>query len=108
MSSAVTPRPTTNSEVDEANRAWRFEQVVQRLGLVAAPLTLITALLIYIGWARTAEVYRYFGVDLSFVELSNQDYVLRSIDGIYIPLGVILVLALCGLLLHSFIKHFLL
>ena len=85
----------------------RFEQAVQRIGLVAAPLTLITALLFYIGWVRTDQVYEYFGVDLSIVALSNQDYVLRSIDGIYIPLGVILLLAFCGLLLHRFIRNFL-
>jgi hypothetical protein len=66
---------------------------------------LITALLFYIGWVRTDQVYEYFGVDLSLVGLSNQDYVLRSVDGIYIPLGVTLVLAVAGLRLHSFIRR---
>src|SRR5215212_5734140 len=107
MSSARRRRPRSEGQVDRDSQTGRFEQAVQRIGLVAAPLTLITALLFYIGWARTDQVYEYFGVDLSFVALSNEDYVLRSIDGIYIPLGVILVLAFCGLLLHRFIRNFL-
>jgi hypothetical protein len=96
----------SEEEVSRYSQVERFEKAVQRIGLVAAPLTLITALLFYIGWARTDQVYEYFGVDLSLVGLSNQDYILRSVEGIYIPLGIILVLAFCGLLLHSFIRRF--
>src|SRR4051794_7830588 len=98
-------RSNPQGQNDTDLKGAAFEQIVQRIGLVAAPLTLITALLFYIGWVRTDQVYEHFGVDLSLVGLSNQDYILRSVDGIYIPLGVVLVLALTGLRLHGLMRR---
>ncbi len=45
---------------------------------VVAPLFLIIALLTYFGWIRTGAIYGYFGIDQAVLNLSIQDYLIRS------------------------------
>jgi hypothetical protein len=71
--------------------------VVTTLG---PPLTIATALMFYFGWARSDTQARYMGVDVSLFGYSTQDYVLRSTKILFIPLLVILSLALGWLALH--------
>jgi hypothetical protein len=71
--------------------------VVTTLG---PPLTIATALMFYFGWARSDMQARYMGLDVSLFGYSTQDYVLRSTKMLYIPLLVILSLALGWLALH--------
>lgn len=84
-----------------------FERTFQMIGLVAAPLTLITALLFYVGWVRTQYLFGHFGIDPALVGLSNQDYLLRSVDGIYAPAGLLLGLGLLGLWTHGLVRRLL-
>lgn len=51
---------------------------LEMIGAVIAPITLFTALGLYIGWRRTASYAQYFGVDQSVLQYSTQDYLLRS------------------------------
>ncbi|MDQ3898824.1 MAG: hypothetical protein M3326_16550 [Actinomycetota bacterium] len=67
---------------------WRI------VSAVVAPATLTTALLFYFGWTRTRAVAAYFGVDHTTLGFSAQDYILRSIDAIFLPLGALLLVAL--------------
>jgi hypothetical protein len=60
---------------------------------VVAPSTLLAALLFYFGWVYTNARSLYFGIDPSVLGYSNQDYILRSIDVVLIPLSVLLLLA---------------
>lgn len=48
------------------------------IGTVIAPITLLTALGLYIGWRRTASYAHYFGIDQSVLQYTAQDYLLRS------------------------------
>ena len=63
-------------------------------GLVVAPTTLVTALAFYFGWVLTNSRASYFGIDASALGFSTQDYLLRSADALFVPLGTALVLAL--------------
>ena len=63
-------------------------------GLVVAPTTLVTALAFYFGWVLTNSRATYFGIDASALGFSTQDYLLRSADALFVPLGTALVLAL--------------
>jgi hypothetical protein len=69
---------------------------VETVGLIAAPLTVITALMFWIGWMRTVEIFEHFGIHVRLVDLSNQDYVQRSVDGLFIPLVALLALGIVG------------
>jgi hypothetical protein len=66
---------------------------VELLGSVAAPVTVVTSVLFYFGWAYTGAFYSYFAINRSLLDLSVRDYVLRSINSMLWPLIVGLVLA---------------
>jgi len=61
---------------------------------VVAPSSLLAALLFYFGWVYTNARATYFGIDPSMLGYSNQDYILRSVDVLLIPLSTLLLLAL--------------
>ncbi|MBF6170221.1 hypothetical protein IU476_01935 [Nocardia blacklockiae] len=60
------------------------------LGQFVAPATLLAGLLFYWGFFHARGFFGYFGVDSAALGLSTTDYVMRSADGLFIPL------ALCG------------
>jgi hypothetical protein len=65
-------------------------------GSLIAPTALLSALAFYFGATRTNTVFTYFGVDPTLVGLPAQEYILRSIDGAFAPIVVLLtVLWLC-------------
>jgi hypothetical protein len=79
--------------------------MLQTVGLVVAPVTLLTALLYYFGWIRSNSLWLYFGVDQSALGFSVQDYLLRSIGAIFVPLGGLLIVCLLLIEAHTEIAH---
>jgi hypothetical protein len=67
-------------------------EVVTRLiriaGSIVAPTTLLSALLIFFGTSHAYFFYRYFGVNSTVLGLGTQDYLMRSVDGLFVPLAV--------------------
>jgi hypothetical protein len=71
---------------------------------VIAPATLITAIAYYFGYRRERAFAGYFGIDPSTLGFSSSDYVLRSVDALFVPVtvvllvsfGVVFLLALAG------------
>ena len=60
------------------------------LGLIAgivAPATLLTALAYYFGWRRERAFAGYFGIDPSVLGFSTSDYILRSVDALFVPVS---------------------
>jgi hypothetical protein len=74
---------------------------LELVGLVVAPTTLVTALAFYFGWVLTNSRASYLRIDASLFGFSTQDYLLRSVDALFVPLGAIFVLGLLVLWLHS-------
>lgn len=77
------------------------QDVFSVLGALGGILTLVTAVLFYFGWRRSDVQAVEMGVDVSLFGFSSQDYVLRSISSLYLPLLVIFGLGLGWLWLHS-------
>ena len=75
------PEPTLPASPFEG-----FSRLVRILGQFVAPTTLLTALLFYFGWAHVYWFFDYFGVDSSVLGASTRDYVMRSVDALFIPL----------------------
>ena len=71
--------------------------VTKVIGAVVAPVTLVTALLVYFGWSRTTAMFGWFGIDPTSLGFSNTDYLLVSQDGLFVPGVVIALLALAVL-----------
>ena len=98
-----------NSEDSTATVAFSLlslKAVVEGVSKVLAPSTLIAALLFYNGWARTEALYNTLGINQSLLQLTNQDYVLRSIRVMFEPLRWLLIVALIGAWVHFVISHF--
>jgi hypothetical protein len=72
---------------------------------VVAPTTLIAALLYYFGYVLTLSRMRYFGIDPALLNYSVQDYMLRSVDAIYVPITVVLLLSLACVYGHALVRN---
>jgi hypothetical protein len=66
-----------------------------------APTTLVTALAFYFGWVLTNSRMAYFGIDASALGFSVRDYLLRSADALFVPIGTAAVVALGAVWLHA-------
>lgn len=69
---------------------------LRTLTLIGSPIALATALLLYFGWARSQAQAEAFGADASVFDMSPQDLILRSVNILFFP---IILLLLVGLLL---------
>jgi hypothetical protein len=63
---------------------------LRTLAAIGSPVAIGTALLYYFGWVRTRFQVRTIGYDPSVLGLSVQDYLLRSINVLFLPLVVLL------------------
>lgn len=63
-------------------------EVRKHLISLGTNVTVITALLVYFGWKRSDTQSRVLGVDESIFGMSTVDYVLRSVDALFRPIGV--------------------
>ena len=86
-SGPIAPAPPATTATTATN--WSVTSLLAVLTKVGPPLTVVTALLIYFGWARADAQSKAMGVDVSMFGYSTQDYVLRSISTLYLPLLVI-------------------
>ena len=90
---------------DDASTFARLERVVSSTASVVAPLSLITALLFYFGYASSRAQYEYFGVDVDTIGLTTQDYVMRSPQPLLTPLLAFLLIAVAVAALNDVIRR---
>ena len=76
--------------------------ILRLAGKVLASTTVLTAFLFFFGRQLTSTRMAYFGLDISVLGLSTQDYVVRSADALFIPIGAIILVVLGALCLHRF------
>ena len=87
----------------EAPASARYGQVLQGVSAIIAPATLLTGIAFYFGWARVEAFDEYFGLDPSAVGYSTRDYVLNSLNALFLPVVVVLVVLLAVFLGHAFV-----
>lgn len=95
VTSADAPAPPPEDAVSPVRSALSV------LATVGPPITIVTALLYYFGWARASAQARSMGLDVSLFGYSTQDYLLRSISSLYIPLLGAAILGLGWLAVHE-------
>jgi hypothetical protein len=88
---AASAAPAPNSD------AGALPQLARVLGGIVAPTTLLTALLYYFGWLHAYYLFGYFGVNSTTLGFGTVDYLMRSVDALYIPLAVAAIVALLAL-----------
>lgn len=89
--------PSDQKKLPTATFSVGLPQVVKLFGTVIAPTTLLTALLFWFGWQRGFWFYDYFGVDTSLLGLTTADYLVLSVDGLFVPLVVLACLVLLAI-----------
>lgn len=75
--------------------------IARVLAIVASQTAILTAILFYFGWARVRATYEYFGVDVSTLNFSVVDYILRSVSTAFPLLVAIGFLAVGATVLHD-------
>jgi hypothetical protein len=90
----------TPHEADAPGAASIVRSALSVITTVGTPLTIITALMLYFGWARSSAQSSWMGIDVSLFHFSAQDYVLRSISTLFVPLLVAGVVGIVWLELH--------
>jgi hypothetical protein len=87
--------------------ALNFREALKWLGLIAGQAALLGALLFYFGWVRTQSLLRYFGLDNNIIQLSWNDYILRSpnvvIRGLTLACSISMLFAIGGALLWTYL-----
>lgn len=101
----IRPRPLASASgpgsADEgSSTASTLRSALSVVTAVGTPLTMITALMYYFGWARSNAQSQSMGIDVSVFHLSAQDYVLRSISTLFVPLLVAAGMGIGWLELH--------
>lgn len=74
-------------------------------GSVVAPTTFVTALLIYFGWSHAYWFFHYFGVNSTLLDLTTQDFVMRSVDALFMPITFLAVVGIVAIWLHRLLQR---
>ncbi|HEX2301448.1 MAG TPA: hypothetical protein VHH34_23600 [Pseudonocardiaceae bacterium] len=104
-------RTTRVAETPEAGSAGQpalfdaaaLPQVLKIFGSVVAPTTLLTALMYYFGRLQAAAFLWYLGAPVTVLDLTIQDYLNNSVDGMIPPLIAGAGTALVALWAHQFV-----
>lgn len=78
--------------------------VARALGVVVAPTSLVSALLYWFGWSHSYQLYSYFGIDGSGLGFGTRDYLIRSLDALFIPMTLTACTGLAALWGHSLLR----
>src|SRR5215471_16050550 len=79
-------------------------QLAKILGGVVAPTTLLTALLYYFGWSHAYWFCNYFGVNSTVLGFTTTDYLMRSVDALFVPMTVAASGALLAVWCHTLLR----
>lgn len=88
----------------EKSAGAQLEQWASLIGTIAAPITVLGALLFYFGYVSSASEYAYFGINVDTIGLSTQAYIMRSPQTLLVPL-LVLTLASAGFLTLNVAVH---
>lgn len=91
------PPPPPDPEVSALDTIRPLRATLKGLATVVAPTSLVTSLLYYFGWARTSTQAQVLGLHDSLLGYSSQDYLLRSVDPMFWPMFVGMIVVLVGI-----------
>jgi hypothetical protein len=95
---ATGPGPDQPAESSPASGAGNAVRLIATIG---SPIAIATGLLFYFGWVRASVQARQLGYDTAILDWSVQDYILRSILVLFIPLMALVALMLVFTWLHQ-------
>jgi hypothetical protein len=96
----ATPAPVAEEDEslpEEEPQGLPQRRVLGVIGSIIAPTTVLTALLFYFGMLHAHWFFDYFGVNYTVLGLTTQDFLIRSADGLFVPLTALAAVTLVGL-----------
>ncbi|MEU1199757.1 hypothetical protein ABZ446_26515 [Streptomyces sp. NPDC005813] len=75
------------------------------VGAIAAPTSLITALLYYFGYYHAYWFFAYFRVNSTVLGFGTTDYLMRSLDALWVPMTVTAAAGLLAFWGHDLLRH---
>ncbi len=96
--------PAGAEPADEPGGEPSYNQLVQGVGAIVAPVTLLTAIAFYFGWSRIVAFDEYFGLNPGMVGYSTRDYVLNSLDPLFLPVLVVLAILIGLAFAHALVR----
>jgi hypothetical protein len=72
---------------------------------IGPPVTVATALLFYFGWARAEAQAAQMGLDVSLFGYAVQDYILISINALFLPLVCLLAVSVVWVALDRWLRR---
>lgn len=88
---------------DEGRSLW--SRVLGVISAIGPPVTVVTALLFYFGWARADAQASSMGLDESLFGYAAQDYILISISALYLPLVLLLIVGIIWFALDRWLRR---
>lgn len=79
---------TRSRHDDQESATSGLARAVELTAAIVAPTTLLTALLFFFGWSHAYWYCHYFGVNSTVLGFTTADYLIRSPDGLFVPLTV--------------------
>lgn len=100
----VSPAPAPEPGGEEAtgsSSAGGLGNALRLVATVGSPIAITTGLLFYFGWVRASVQARQLGYDVAILDWSVQDYILRSVLVLFIPLMALVALMLLLIWVHQ-------
>lgn len=72
--------------VDASRPVLETFRMLELIGWLISQGVLLVGVLYYFGYVRASSTFGYFGLDLSMLDLSETDYILRSGNSVFWPL----------------------
>jgi hypothetical protein len=90
------PSPAARNRGGNRRRAGSraASRAITALTTIGSPIAVATPLLVYFGWVRMDIQAQQLGYDSSVMDMSTQDYVIRSVGVLYVPLILTVLFAL--------------
>ncbi len=95
----------TDLQAPPAEAERRSLNAVDLLKYVGSPIAVGTTLLFYFGWVRSNEQAQQFGADISVFQMSADDFTLRSVNVVFLPLLALVISGLLFLRFHPMLRE---
>jgi hypothetical protein len=85
---------------DQVPAGSTLPHLLKTAGAVLGSTTVLTGLLFYFGRLHITGFYRYLRVNFTVLDFTANDYLIRSADGLFVPVTAVAVLGLLALAAH--------